>query len=136
MARKRRHRQSERDAYDVARQSLHHVVSRPIRALAVTTPLRSLEDRRTWYPEPAIRPALTFRGARHSLEAAPVSPRQSRRSRLYVPHQVMFAQSAQVVVCAKRKVRRETLFATGKIKRGAGRKHRPHRNSLSHIRCR
>lgn len=136
MARKKsRNRSSERDALDIATRSVPHVALRPSRPFTLST----FEDRRTYYPEPGLRPALTFKGAEFSVGAAPrthaAARRQSRAPNL-LSTTLRFRNAPDVVICAKRKVRRQSLFALGKIRAGAGRIRRPRRSSFTGVTCR
>lgn len=136
MARKKsRNRSSERDALDIARHSLPHVALRPSRPFHLST----FEDRRTYYPEPGLRPALTFTGAEFSVGAAPRTRAQARRqpsSANLLSTISRFRNAPDVVICAKRKVRRQSLFALGKIRSGAGRLRRPRRSTFTGVTCR
>lgn len=125
---KSRNRQSRRDAISsLMPTALPSAVRSPSRSL-----LRQIEDRRSFYPEPATRPALLFSGAKHSLIAS-TPKKATKRAKSRVPSQVAFYAPSQVLVCVRRKRRKEVLHALRKTgKRG---QRRPRRNSLSHIRC-
>lgn len=97
-------------------------------------PLKLLEDRRLQLGPDLMRPALTFAGYKGSITATPPQKQRSRFRALKFPSQLSFHAPTQVIVCAKRKIRREVLHALKKT-RGYGRK-KPHRNALSNIRCR
>lgn len=88
--------------------------------------LRSIEDRRTFYPERATRPASSYSRPRHRLESAP--------GYNILPFGVRFEEPRKVLVCVRRKQRREVLFALKRTGRGAGKK-RHKRSMYSDVRC-
>lgn len=104
------------------------------------TPVRSnlseIEDGRYWHPDP-IRNARTPRQwvSRFNL-AKPVrrsTQRVDRRAIAFAdPQSLSFRNNKHVVVCVRRKQRREVLFAKG---RGGGGKKRGRRNYWSNVRC-
>jgi len=98
--------------------------------------LRDVEDRRTWYPSPYPTdwmPARRLGGLPARLEYSP--PRKNRstaRPGAFPGPSIRFQSPREVVVCAKRKTRREVLAARGRF----GRKTRPPRRSIySSIHC-
>lgn len=97
-----------------------------------TPVLREFEDRRLFHPAGELRPAgvLSERLSRRIIaKSSPVSLRDDISAR------VGFAVPSKVVVCVRRKQRRETLFATGGA--GAGRRvsKQRRRTALSSIDC-
>lgn len=99
--------------------------------------LREVEDRRTWYPSLTPTdwtPARRLGGLPARLEYQP--PRKSApRGRLgdFPGPSIRFQSPQEVVICARRKTRREVLAARGRF----GRKTRPPRRSIySSISCR
>lgn len=90
--------------------------------------LRQYEDRRLYHPDRRrlLRPAVTFSGSNYALRS---SPSKSRR----VPFGVGFVAPRRVVVCVRRKQRREVLFAVGGA--GSRKMRRPRRNEYSNVRC-
>lgn len=133
MARKRpRKRQVrsrvQRDVRTIATRAprvLHPARLKPL-SLAI-----DVEDRRTFHPARASRPALSFSGVQHRL-VAPVGV--TRREAARVPRRVVFYQPDRVIVCARRRSRREVLFALGRTGKGA--KSRRSRNMFSDVSCR
>lgn len=90
--------------------------------------LISYEDRRTWHPDGPLRSVFAFRrSARRILDRA--NPMWHARSALH------FADPTRVVLCLRRKVRKEVMHALRKTgKRGRGQKP-PKRNFYSAIGC-
>lgn len=93
--------------------------------------LEPIEDRRTFHPEQALRPARSFSRATHALEVSR-SP-ASRRAHL-PPSRVVFEDANRVLVCVRRKRRREVVFAMGKAGKGQHRR-APRRSYFSDIGC-
>lgn len=146
MPRKRRFRPlghtGERDLSDF---SIANLLLPPLRDNA--PPVRSLpqlevEDRRLWNPIPlAVRALKSPRRWRHRLVVASVRrPTRSVGRRLaasgvVVPHAVRFSNPRHLMLCVRRRVRREIIFALRLRGRGAGRRRKPRRNQYSDIRC-
>lgn len=86
------------------------------------------EDRRRWHPEGPRRPAASFSKPRHRLKA--LAP---KRPVLGVPNAIGFANPTNVLVCVRRKIRKEVMHALGKAGRGGQR--RPKFNFFSKVRC-
>lgn len=91
---------------------------------AVVRPRRStflseFEDRRTWHPEGIYRPARSFEAPRHRLKAVGVfsdgAVRRSERSRAFVgvPSGIGFEDARRVLVCVRRKTRKQVIHALG-----------------------
>lgn len=76
--------------------------------------LRSIEDRRAYYPERAVRPASLFSKPRHRLQMSPGT------NLFKLPIGVGFEDSARVLVCVRRAKRRQVMFALKKAGRGGG----------------
>jgi hypothetical protein len=115
--------------------------------LPVPTQSRRLiqyEDRRQWHPEKENRPAASFSQSRHRLQI-PTRTRKiqkythtkSSRSKSpfsYLSSEIGFRNAKRILICVRRKVRKEVLFAkkkTGKV----GQK-RPKFNQYSKVSCR
>lgn len=109
--------------------------------------LLEIEDRRTFHPE-RYRNAAGLRNQRHRLRSVLIAmgakrPRQSPRSGLRLmpgpgvraSARVAFRGPQSVVVCVRRRQRREVLWALRRAGRGAPRR-RPRRNAFSSILCR
>lgn len=90
--------------------------------------LRDIEDRRTWHPQADKRPARSITRSQHKL----VIPKSSGSRPL--PKRVQFDAPKQVLICIRRKRRKEVLFA--KKKTGKGSRARRHRhNYFSEVIC-
>lgn len=85
----------------------------------------ALEDRRLYHPSRTIQPP---RGVVRS-DARLVAPLRNKQL-----HQINFARPAGVSLCARRKQRREVIFATKKQRKGAGARTR-RRNEWSNVKC-
>lgn len=108
------------------------------RATAVPTQdLLQIEDRRTYWPghlatqwEPAVR----LSGSPARLQAAQKPVRASNVYRLgSPPSRILFKAPKRVLVCVRRRQRREVLLALG---RGGGYHRPPRRNVYSNVHCR
>lgn len=95
-------------------------------------PLNLIDDRRSYHPEPATRPARLFSGAVASVKATITPKHVSGKSR--VPVQIAFTAPDQTLVCVRRKTRKQVLFA--KRKTGKAGQRKPKRNMWSNVRCR
>jgi len=102
----------------------------------VKVDLRLFEDRRRWHPAGLLRPAAVLGSisSRRLVER----PRQSWGPAKYrdpFPSlRLGFAIPEKVVVCVRRKQRREVIFATGSAGKGARQKQR-RRNYMSEVSC-
>lgn len=111
------------------------VVLRPIPAAYSPRIIARLEDRRQYHPS-ALPPSAShlFRPVA-ALSRASVQvierPNPSRPNR---PGRLTFSIPKDVSICAKRKIRRNVLFAFNRTRRGAG-AHRRRRNFWSKISC-
>lgn len=94
--------------------------------------LRSIEDRRTFHPERAYRPARSFNKAVHRLVMSPKvsGPRTPGK----LPLGVHFEAPKKVLICVRRERRREVLHALKKTGKGSSRKFK-RRNFYSDVRC-
>lgn len=95
------------------------------------------EDRRHWRPDDGLAPARTFTGRPAGIKAS--APR-AHRGRGFFPRLeypsfgVSFSAPWKVLVCVRRKVRREVLHALRFVGKGTGGgRHR--RNQWSGVRC-
>lgn len=114
--------------------------------------LRQIEDRRTFHPLGPYRPARSFTTSRHLLTVPrftnrnlgpprpyvnvnqPIRDIQRRSRSTALPHQIGFERPDSVLVCVRRRQRREVLHALKKTGR-AGQK-RPRFTEYSTITCR
>lgn len=97
-----------------------------LRPLSTSRPSLSFEDRRTFHPDGLLRSPRVIGTTFHSLTATPTRSRS-------VPFGVGFVTPHKVLLCVRRKLRREVMFAKG----GAGRRRmrKPNRNYYSDVRC-
>lgn len=108
------------------------VLLRPIQPLPrliqepVIQPLTEVQDFRLHHPSPAwSQPAKTVKGTRSTIGANTLSPKLTG---------IRFNNPKEVLICVRRKSRREVLFAKRKTRKGAGaRRHK--RNRWSEIQC-
>lgn len=102
-----------------------------------------IEDRRRWNPEGEEAPAKSFDQPRHRLRAV-LPSRQSRPASSYsfgyggyssasAPVGIGFVRPSRVLVCVRRKIRREVIHANGYSGLNGFRKYR--RSSYSGITC-
>lgn len=101
------------------------------------TNLRILEDRREWNPLLEEAPAAVF-FEREARRVVPTRPRVSRPSQArsieeLLPHGLQFNVPEEVLVCVRRKRRREVLFATRRYGRNGAKRYR--RNRFSEVSC-
>lgn len=121
----------ERDDPLIASLAAPVVPARPLVPLA-NTPLAEtlfdeIEDRRTFHPDDQFRQPL-------NLAAAPADFRRSSSpARTFQSDHARFDHPKSVLLCVRRKQRREVIFAKRKRKKGAGAKRR--RNYFSNVRC-
>lgn len=108
--------------------------SLPVPSLHLDPPkfnLNQISDNRRFHPEPHIKPVGSLKRSATQLVVPPAKKTAPRAS---LPHQVAFKAPAHVVVCVRRKQRKEVLFAKKLTGRGSrARKH--HRNTWSGIKC-
>lgn len=90
------------------------------------------EDRRLFTPDP-LPPAKSFNTPHHRL-TIPKSKARSFSRPGPVPHQLGFAAPEKVLICVRRKIRKEVLHAYKRTGRGSGRPNR--RGPFSDIHCR
>lgn len=103
--------------------------------------MRQTEDRRTWTPHKP-RPARTVTGNRSSFKRAlgiarvALDPGRRVARAINTPAQGLiqsFNVPGRVMVCVRRKIRREVLHALGRAGKGGGKKRR--RNEWSNVKC-
>lgn len=118
--------------------------------------LKKIEDRRTFHPEKANRPALDIWGKKAAVKlinkARPTAnalnlPKQVRQKRQAIINRFgekfhsqtkairAFAVPTETIICIRRKVRKQVLAAKKKIGLGGRQKH-PKLNWTSKIACR
>lgn len=91
--------------------------------------LTDIEDRRTFHPDGYFREARDLSGTPTSARLRDTRSRTAR-------HQVLALDDHRhpVLVCVRRKQRREVIFAKRKHRKGAGARRR-RRNYYSNVRC-
>lgn len=125
-----------------ARQSLplSTLVNQLVHRTLPRQDLRQYEDRREYYPKQLERPARSYRSPKSRV--FPVSSPQTRRvthtsltSGLFNPsvQTFAFAEPSQVLICERRRARKEVLHALRKAGK-VGQK-RPRYNDFSKISC-
>ena len=95
------------------------------------------EDRRSFNPESIYAPARSFSKTRHRLIIPRVAKAPARgrpkQLELFPPAHIGFRAPEKVLICVRRKMRKEVMFATGKAGK-AGQK-KPRRNEYSEVHC-
>lgn len=157
----RRRRRIPNQAHDVSshRRDPFAIASSPLytlRGLSMV-PLKDIEDRRQWHPD-RVRPFASLWTPRHRLVVQPPpnasiraergkgrlaatrgfrpEARQTRRAGGPLPFRISFRGAQAVLVCIRRKRRREALAATYGLGRKFPRRRRARRNASSSIGCR
>lgn len=101
-------------------------------------PLQRVEDRRSFHPEGVLRPLRGLKSWRHRLThpLSPLNPvkRVSMASRRQAVRlsSIGFANPVRLMICARRKIRKEVLLALG---RGGGAHRKPRRGPYTGVRC-
>lgn len=130
----KRMRKTQRDAYVIARRDDLFDFADPrllrVRPTDAQKILKDLEDRRRFAPDPFREPIARTVGDKRLVLRTP------KKELRHVEHRFSFARPEFVSVCARRKERREVLFA----RKGSGGRMRnplkkPIRNALSNIIC-
>lgn len=140
MSRKHRSKSSRSSTSSVRRVSLQTANAQlPLPSLVgVSSPRRPVfrtqmelfpvEDRRTFHPDRHLRSARTTSGRSFMLRSQlPV------HVPAFAPARQSFDRSSRIVVCVRRQIRKQVMFATRKAGR-SGQK-RPVRNFMSSISC-
>lgn len=122
MARKRSGSSVQRDHSPIASRRLLPDLLVPPPSL-----LRAFEDRRSFHPLGDFRPALTFSRKEFSRVSDAATPLSK------VPR-FRFSRPDKVLVCVRRGVRREVIFAKRKAGKGS-RSNRRRRNYYSEVSC-
>lgn len=103
-----------------------------LRPLAQPSSLQLIEDRRLYHPLDDFRPARKTSG--HPVEPVTVKKTPLNKSRAFLAHGLSFHAPNRVVICVRRKQRKEVLHALKKVGRGKGHG-RKRRNWYSKIGC-
>lgn len=99
-----------------------------------------IEDRRQYHPEGVARPARSFSIPRHRLAIPKKNVRSVRGDSRYVPsfdgltHEIGFRVPRKVLICVRRRIRKQVLHAFRKTGKAGQRK--PRRNFYSSVSCR
>lgn len=142
---KRRSSRGRRDPPQIANQRL--TVLTPL--VSPSNPyslLSEIEDRRNWHPDGEVRPAASFSTPNHRLQYPEPKKtprnrdkfgqlRQARVRALPLSSNVQFSDSRNVLICVRRKQRKEVMHALKKVGRGKGGRKKPRRNYYSNVRC-
>lgn len=96
--------------------------------------LAEIEDRRTFHPRGAARNARSFRVSHHSLVPRSPSPYQRPTRSQLVAQGIAFRAPRDVLVCVRRKRRKEVIHAIGKAGSGVKRA-QPRRSYYSDVVC-
>jgi len=120
---------------------------RRFKTMRPSVPLQAAEDRRYWHPAaPIHRPVRTLSGVQsHRLVIGKPNGRKQVSTNPYKrsavakpdmagpPHQIAFHAPEKVVICVRRKRRKEVIFALNKA--GKGGQRRPRRTHNSGVQC-
>lgn len=101
------------------------------RQLDLEAYLNEIDDRRTFHPAGPARNAVSFHSSTHTLVIPPTTQHPTRS--VDVPAGVAFQAPHDVLICVRRKQRKEVLHATKKA--GKSGQKRPRRNYYSEILC-
>lgn len=130
--RSRRSRTSNSSNFPSAISPTRSLSHRLLADLTSLEPLRLIEDRRTYHPLEFFRPARTTSG--HPAQPLKVTPTPKNKSRPFVARGLSFSLPQKVVICVRRKQRKEVLHAFNKTGRGSGRTRR-RKNWFSKVGC-
>lgn len=139
MARRHKDSNSTRrsdDTIDISSETLLRQIQKPVKPatqLHLNPPkfqLHQIQDDRSWHPKPQIKPAGALKRSATRL-VVPKPTKASPRSAL--PHQVAFSAPKHVLVCIRRRMRKQVLFAKRLNRKGSG--SRKHRTAWSEIKC-
>lgn len=120
---------SDATPYASLQASPDDLVSMPVSSYlpVVQSPLTEVEDDRTFYPDSASRPLRRLSSKPVRRMAVAASPLAQ-----YLPAGITPPARAQVILCIRRKARRQVLFAKG---HGGGGHRKPRLTSKSNIWC-
>lgn len=124
MSRRSKSGRSRRDTSDIANFQLPLPMS--------FTSLSDYEDRRQFYPAP-VTPARDIFGSAAKIKVGRPKNGPTQLSFKRALAALQFSAPKEVVVCVKRKVRKEVLHALGKSGKTGQKK--PRRNYFSDVRC-
>lgn len=136
MARGPSHRVRTRDTVSIANDPLRFVsklISSTPPTIQPRELLRLYEDRRTWSPDrPGVRVPRSFsRSTRLTISPDRYSARHLAQS--MPPAGISFKTPRRVVMCVRRRIRREVLHALSQAGRGGQRS--PRWTEWSHVNC-
>lgn len=92
------------------------------------TRLQEYDDRRTFHPQHASRPAQTFSNVNHKLRHVGTT-----NLSMFSPRSVGFVDAKRTLICVRRKIRKEVLHALNKTGRSG--QNKPKYNIYSGVRC-
>jgi len=105
--------------------------SSPTRQWDLSDYLLSIEDRRTSHPDGPVRAPRSTRAFHVNYQLA--APRQNKSNPWDVPSGIQFEDPSRVLICIRRKQRKEVLHALKKT--GKSGQKRPRRNHYSEVLC-
>lgn len=132
MSRKSRRRRSEDPSVFPTAISIRSLAPLVRDSLFDRLDFRPVEDRRTYHPLAAARPARIVTG--HPVRRHVVRPAVKYRSPFFPSSRIRFAVPKRTLICIRRKTRREVLHALSKVGRGRG-SGRKRRNYHSEVTC-
>lgn len=97
--------------------------------------LREIEDRRTWHPQGPQRAARSFNRPLHRLALPNTSNAYEDLFSPFKMARVAFDTPRNVLVCVRRKIRREVMHALGFAGSGSGSQKPRKYSEYSHISC-
>lgn len=120
---KSRRRDSQRDYIAIAKPLPKRGLLRD--SIILSTPLLTFQDNRSWSPNRYPIPM--------TVRARPAVIQAKANFKKYLPS-VTFSAPKDAVVCVRRKIRKEVLFAKGSAG-SSRRRNRPHYNFSSTLKC-
>lgn len=111
------------------RLRLHNLPVRPVSPI-VRPSLNLFEDRRTFHPNRFARPAISIGKRADTKLVVPPDPLKSVQR---LNHVVGFKVPRRVVICVRRKIRKEVIHAIGAG--GSKNLRKPHKNEFSKVKC-
>lgn len=112
-----------------------HVIARPVVVRrSVPSSLSLIEDRRFFHPLVDVAPARSFRARPRLVVHSPNVNRNAVRNKFAVPSGIGFDVPRNVVICVRRKSRKEVLHALKFTGRGSG-AGKKRRNYWSDVSC-
>lgn len=134
---RRRNRVAKRGSTPNTSNAFRALPSRPLFSVRRPVNLSLYEDRRVFHPERAYRPALSFSRKSSAVvklrQPTSVAKKRVVPFRWKLPDVLAFTNPVKVLLCVRRKERREVILAKNLHRKGAGGS--KHRNWWSDIKC-